>query len=179
MQYGLLYHSTFIGRAGPKHKGRISRFLANKCSIASRIDCYSGELLVPKTSSDELTRISVENPTAKFGEALRAQVEQRLVFFEKGEPPTKNSDVIQKVLQELAAEQGDEDGDVDMDAEPAMTTLDPSPPPKKEKKKKRKVDDMDDREEEEPKAKKAKLSKEEKKALKRAMKEQAQAAEVS
>ena len=39
--YGLLYHSTFIGRAGPKHKGRISRFLANKCSIVSRIDCYS------------------------------------------------------------------------------------------------------------------------------------------
>ncbi|EIN12555.1 Nop domain-containing protein [Punctularia strigosozonata HHB-11173 SS5] len=41
-KYGLLYHSSFIGRAGPKHKGRISRFLANKCSIASRIDCYSG-----------------------------------------------------------------------------------------------------------------------------------------
>ena len=39
--YGLLYHSTFIGRAGLKHKGRISRFLANKFSIASRIDCYS------------------------------------------------------------------------------------------------------------------------------------------
>jgi nucleolar protein 56 len=44
-QYGLIYHSTFIGRAGPKYKGRISRFLANKCSIASRIDCYSGMFL--------------------------------------------------------------------------------------------------------------------------------------
>lgn len=44
LQYGLIYHSSFIGRAGPKHKGRISRFLANKCSIASRIDCYSGKL---------------------------------------------------------------------------------------------------------------------------------------
>ena len=41
-QYGLIYHSTFIGRAGPKYKGRISRFLANKCSIAARIDCYTG-----------------------------------------------------------------------------------------------------------------------------------------
>ncbi|KAF8624389.1 hypothetical protein AX15_005875 [Amanita polypyramis BW_CC] len=65
-KYGLLYHSTFIGRAGPKHKGRISRFLANKSSIAARIDCYS------------------DNPTAKFGEALREQVEERLNFFEKG-----------------------------------------------------------------------------------------------
>jgi len=46
-KYGLLYHSSFIGRAGPKHKGRISRFLANKCSIAARIDCFSGELVLP------------------------------------------------------------------------------------------------------------------------------------
>ena len=43
VQYGLLYHSSFIGRAEPRYKGRISRFLANKCSIASRIDCYTGK----------------------------------------------------------------------------------------------------------------------------------------
>lgn len=42
-KYGLLYHSTYIGRAGLKNKGRISRFLANKCSIASRIDCFLGK----------------------------------------------------------------------------------------------------------------------------------------
>lgn len=41
-KYGLIFHSTFIGRAGAKNKGRISRYLANKCSIASRIDCFSG-----------------------------------------------------------------------------------------------------------------------------------------
>lgn len=35
--------STFIGRAASKNKGRVSRFLANKCSIASRIDCFSGK----------------------------------------------------------------------------------------------------------------------------------------
>lgn len=42
-KYGLIFHSTFIGRAGAKNKGRISRYLANKCSIASRIDCFSGK----------------------------------------------------------------------------------------------------------------------------------------
>lgn len=41
-KYGLLFHSSFIARAGAKNKGRISRFLANKCSVASRIDCFSG-----------------------------------------------------------------------------------------------------------------------------------------
>ena len=34
-KYGLIYHSTFIGRADAKNKGRISRYLANKCSIAT------------------------------------------------------------------------------------------------------------------------------------------------
>merc|ERR1711942_289041 len=31
-KYGLLYHSTFIGKAATANKGRISRYLANKCS---------------------------------------------------------------------------------------------------------------------------------------------------
>ncbi|KAJ4471997.1 hypothetical protein J3R30DRAFT_3659943 [Lentinula aciculospora] len=150
-KYGLLYHSTFIGRAQPKHKGRISRFLANKCSIASRIDCYS------------------ENPSAKFGEALRAQVEERLNFFETGAPPSKNADAMRKVLEDLSLE---DDVDVDMDRdEPVLTTLEPSPKKKSKKdrdtKNKRKSHAMDDVEgdesDRERSAKKVKLSKEKKK----------------
>lgn len=47
--------STFIGRAASKNKGRISRFLANKCSIASRIDCYAGELEIPPLRPDHFS----------------------------------------------------------------------------------------------------------------------------
>jgi nucleolar protein 56 len=72
-KYGLIYHSSFIGRTGAKSKGRISRFLANKCSIASRIDNFS------------------EAPTSKFGEALRRQVDERIEFYATGAPPAKNS----------------------------------------------------------------------------------------
>ena len=71
-KYGLLYHSSFIGRAGQKNKGRISRFLANKCSIASRIDNFS------------------EAPSTVFGLALKKQVEERLEFYSSGTQPTKN-----------------------------------------------------------------------------------------
>lgn len=71
-KYGLLYHSSFIGRAGPKNKGRISRFLANKCSIASRIDNFS------------------ENPSTTFGDALKKQVDERLEFYASGAAPTRN-----------------------------------------------------------------------------------------
>ncbi|EPZ33215.1 NOSIC domain-containing protein [Rozella allomycis CSF55] len=82
-KYGLIFHSSFIGRAGAKNKGRISRYLANKCSIASRIDCFS------------------ENPTTKFGEALKSQVEERMMFYESGLVPRKNTDVMQEVMQSI------------------------------------------------------------------------------
>jgi len=44
-KYGLIYHSSHIGKATTQNKGRISRYLANKCAIASRIDCFSGMFL--------------------------------------------------------------------------------------------------------------------------------------
>jgi nucleolar protein 56 len=39
-KYGLIFNSSYIGRANAKNKGRISRYLANKCAIASRVDCF-------------------------------------------------------------------------------------------------------------------------------------------
>merc|ERR1712086_286769 len=65
-KYGLIFHSTFIGRAAAKNKGRISRYLANKASIASRIDCFS------------------DFQTDAFGLKLKEQVEERLEFYDKG-----------------------------------------------------------------------------------------------
>uniref|UniRef100_A0A671MRW5 Nucleolar protein 56 n=1 Tax=Sinocyclocheilus anshuiensis TaxID=1608454 RepID=A0A671MRW5_9TELE len=88
-KYGLIFHSTFIGRAAAKNKGRISRYLANKCTIASRIDCFS------------------EVPTSVFGDKLRDQVEERLAFYETGEAPRKNLDVMKEAViqaSEVAAE---------------------------------------------------------------------------
>lgn len=82
-KYGLIYHSTFIGRAGAKNKGRISRFLANKCSIASRIDCFT------------------DSPSTAFGQALREQVEERLAFYETGANPTKNAVAMKAVLEKM------------------------------------------------------------------------------
>jgi len=118
--------------------------------------------------------VVLDVPTSKFGDALRAQVEERLNFFETGAPPSKNADAIRRVLDDLALEDGDEDADEMADAEPILTTLEPTP--RKEKKKKRKSEAMDvDEDDEGPSSKKVKLSKEEKKALKRAKKEKKEA----
>lgn len=85
-KYGLLYNSSFIGRAGLKFKGRISRYVANKCSIASRIDCFS------------------ESLTDKFGLQMKEQVEERLRFYETGEAPRKNIDVMKAVIETMGDE---------------------------------------------------------------------------
>merc|ERR1711936_606767 len=83
-KYGLIFHSSFIGRAGAKNKGRISRYLANKCSIASRIDAFS------------------EDATTIFGSKLKEQVEERLKFYETGDLPRKNVDVMAEAVEEAA-----------------------------------------------------------------------------
>merc|ERR1711976_996383 len=82
-KYGLIFHSSFIGRAQAKNKGRISRYLANKCPIASRIDCFS------------------EEATTVFGEKLKDQVEERLAFLSEGTTPRKNLEVMQEAIKEV------------------------------------------------------------------------------
>ncbi|GAA5842269.1 hypothetical protein JCM11251_006764 [Rhodosporidiobolus azoricus] len=122
-KYGLIYHSTFIGRAGAKNKGRISRFLANKASIASRMDCFS------------------DAPSTKIGEALREQVEERLAFYESGSNPTKNSEVMKKALDAYKAELAEQGVEplVDVAEKPAAAMdLDEEESPKKKDKKDKK-----------------------------------------
>lgn len=75
-KYGLIFHSSFISKASLKNKGRISRNLANKCSLAARIDCFT------------------DMPTSIYGSHLKELVEERLKFYESGETPRKNCDVM-------------------------------------------------------------------------------------
>jgi len=144
-KYGLIFHSTFIGRAGAKNKGRISRYLANKASIASRIDCFS------------------DAPTTKFGEALKEQVEERLTFYETGTAPRKNLDVMREAIAKVAGSTA-----TAATATPKKDKKDKKKSKKESKKdKKRKAtDDDDDAENTENEAPKKKKKKSEKKSKK-------------
>jgi len=128
-KYGLIFHSSFIGRASAKNKGRISRYLANKCSISSRIDCFSDEL------------------TSEYGRLMKEQVEERLEFFNSGKVPRKNLDVMAEVKKNLASTTKIDD-DEEMPAEPEK--------PKSKKKKRKAEEDEGEDEEETPKKKKKK-----------------------
>lgn len=147
-KYGLIFHSTFIGRAAAKNKGRISRFLANKCSIASRIDCFN------------------EVTTDIFGNKLKEQVEDRLKYYESGDVPKKNIDVMKEAIEAFHEHSNsvsekkkkkkkkrkrDEDeeekvnGDsVEMNDEEESPEQQPEEPPAKKKKKKKKKQENND-----------------------------------
>jgi len=145
-KYGLIYHSTFIGRASTKNKGRISRYLANKASIASRIDSFSDE------------------PTDKYGKMMRDQVEERLAFYADGKAPRKNIDVMLAVKKQLAEDEGEEEApktekkkkkrkaeEVEVEEEPKTD--------EKKKKKKKKAEEAEEAEEPTPKSDKKKKKK--------------------
>jgi len=117
-KYGLLYHSSFIGRASIKNKGRISRFLANKCSIASRIDNFS------------------ETPNTIFGEALKKQVEERLDFYSSGTQPMKNETAMKNAMDSVLAKMDIDDPADGIDSDEDMADVAPQAVQKQEKKKK-------------------------------------------
>jgi nucleolar protein 56 len=142
-KYGLIFNSSYIGRAGQKNQGRISRYLANKCAIAARVDSFS------------------EAPTSKFGETLKEQMEERLKFLQQGVKPRKNKDAMNEVIEELKKEglfYGDkvrvkkEDGDADAESSEGEK-------PKKKDKKKRKHSELPEDEEAEEIEKKDKKKK--------------------
>ena len=133
-KYGLIFHSSFIGRAGAKNKGRISRYLANKCSIASRLDSFA------------------EEPTELYGMKMKEQVEQRLNFYETGVPPQKNIDAMMEVAEELKG-QKKEVGEEKKEEVEKKKEVEVKKAEKKEKKEKK---EKNDKKEKKPKKKKDK-----------------------
>ena len=116
-KYGLLYHSSFIGRAGQKNKGRISRFLANKCSIASRIDNF------------------MDSGSTVYGEALKKQVEERLDFYATGAQPMKNADAMRAAMDRTLGTINIADPTADIDSDEEMADVAPRAVQKPEKQK--------------------------------------------
>lgn len=65
-KYGLIYHSALVGQASTKNKGKISRSLAAKASLATRFDAFGDE------------------STFDLGTDHRARLETRLRILEEG-----------------------------------------------------------------------------------------------
>lgn len=140
-KYGLIYHASLVGQSAPKNKGKISRVLAGKTSLAARVDALG----------------DVDGPTIAF--ANREKVEARLRTLEgirTSAPSTVHVDQTKYVRNEQAGRGYNQSADV------VMMTDDT-------KSKKRKIEESEASEEQE--AKKSKKEKKEKKDKKSGKKE--------
>ncbi|KAI0217759.1 Nucleolar protein 58 [Lamellibrachia satsuma] len=66
-KYGLIYHASMVGQTNPKNKGKISRMLAAKASLAIRVDALG------------------EDTGCEMGIDHRAKLEARLRHLEDGQ----------------------------------------------------------------------------------------------
>jgi nucleolar protein 56 len=64
-KFGILFNSSFVTNSSTKNKGKICRFLANKCSLAVKIDYFS------------------KSSTNLFGKKLKEQLRAILKFWEE------------------------------------------------------------------------------------------------
>jgi nucleolar protein 58 len=151
-KYGLIFHASLVGQATPKNKGKISRVLAAKASLAIRVDALS----------DDVT------PDTTIGFEGRSKVEARLRQLEGGSAIVTNGhpgssktakyNAVAAKTASMAPSYNDasdmvlESPDVgekkkkkkDKEKEKSSEKKEKSSEKKKKKEKKRKADDIED-----------------------------------
>ncbi|KAJ2679646.1 Nucleolar protein 58 [Coemansia spiralis] len=153
-KYGLIYHASLVGQAGPKAKGKIARLTATKSSIAVRVDALG------ETDSAEVgieSRVKIENRlrqlegrfAAKAARADRAKTPStaQQKKFEKKDiaayntasdavvnPSSKKTASEEKKRKASDDESDDEESDASSSEEEEETPKKKEKKPKKEKK---------------------------------------------
>lgn len=158
-KYGLIYHASLIGQAAPKNKGKISRVLAAKASLAIRVDALSDDVTADTT----------------IGYEGRSKVEARLRQLEGG-------GIVSNVNGALTAQKTAKYDPVAAKAsskEPAYNTASDMvlESPKKEKKEKKSKKEKRKAEEVEEEVDDEEATKKEKKSEKKAKKAKIEVAE--
>ena len=108
---------------GPRQRDREPYFVERRLRAAPVLTAHDSS----DAFADELTD--------KYGASMRDQVEERLKFFDSGETPRRNVDVMQEVAAQLRAERGE---DVEMSEAPSSSKKD-----KKKKKRKEASGDVE------------------------------------
>ncbi|CAD27132.1 NOP5-LIKE NUCLEOLAR PROTEIN [Encephalitozoon cuniculi GB-M1] len=82
-KYGLIYTSSYLSRARDEDKGRISRYIATKCSIAAKIDCFS------------------KDRTPHYGIELKLLIDKKIQSLHTDEEVERTSTVVQRVFDRI------------------------------------------------------------------------------
>lgn len=85
-KYGLLFNSSYISRADGKSKGKISRMLANKCALSSRLDNFLVE------------------PTDRFGSLFKEQLDTKVEDPDNNDLGKKNIETMEDLVEKMTKE---------------------------------------------------------------------------
>lgn len=88
-KYGLLYGASFLSRVRERDKGRMSRYIASKCTIACRMDCFS------------------EERTGEYGAELRELIERKIESLHTESDVERTGTVMQRVFEKIQKSMGD------------------------------------------------------------------------
>ncbi|KAG2226458.1 hypothetical protein INT45_014202 [Circinella minor] len=154
-KYGLIYHASLVGQAGPKSKAKVARMLATKTAIALRVDAL-GETETADIGIEGRTKVEARIRMLESGHNARAnrdrssQKQQKFKFNK----PTQYNDQSDAVMTEAPAKKEEESP-----AQPSVESPEPSS-------NKRKLEDTEESSVEPKKAKKEKKDKKDKKEKK-------------
>lgn len=147
-KYGLIYHASLIGQCAPKNKGKISRVLAAKTSLAIRVDAL-GENEGPTIAYD--SKIKVE---ARIRQLEGGQMASSAVSSSAKKSSAAPAKYDAAAARALAPPKFNDSSDIVLDSSSAKSA-------KKDKKEKRsREEDEEEEEKSEKKSKKKKESKE-------------------
>ena len=172
-KYGLLYHSSLVGMAPPKMKGKMARMVATKAALSIRLDALAdadskSDLSAPTIGSESRARLEarargLEQRTTisqiRAGKGANAGYKQKSFSMEaNGRSYNTSADAPPPVTGVEEAEEGEDEDDEEAKAEAkaAKKAEKKEKKDKDEKKKsKRSATDMDDGAESKKKKKKS------------------------
>lgn len=82
-KYGLLFNSSYIQKAKAIDKGKVSRMLANKCALASRMDFF------------------LQKPSDKFGTFFKEQLQEKLMNPQDQNVGKQNIERMEKIVKRM------------------------------------------------------------------------------
>lgn len=141
-KYGLIYHSALVGQASTKNKGKISRSLAAKASLATRVDAF-GEEATFDLGTEHRARLETRLRILEEGNLKRisgtgkvkAQFEKYQAKSEIKLYPTEEDNTIPIVMEKKRKHSEGKKLIEEIKSEPEEQEAETSEPPKKKKKK--------------------------------------------
>jgi nucleolar protein 56 len=82
-KHGVLYSAKFLSTVRDREKGRLCRFIATKCSIAARIDCFR------------------ESRDPEYGLELRRLIESKIRALRTKEEVERSDSVLKRVYEKI------------------------------------------------------------------------------